>query len=104
MCTCLDERIWLRLCLELAARRIVQLEAQAQRGTGAIIDVTATRKDTPMELPIPPDGQSVVPNDRTAYLQVGWRGQSGTVYAMDDEAGVRSEPAGFAPLWLEVTE
>jgi crotonobetainyl-CoA:carnitine CoA-transferase CaiB-like acyl-CoA transferase len=47
MCTCLDERMWLRLCLELAARRIVQLETAAQRGTARIIDVTATRKDTP---------------------------------------------------------
>jgi hypothetical protein len=39
--------MWLRLCLELAARRIVQLETAAQRGTARIIDVTATRKDTP---------------------------------------------------------
>jgi hypothetical protein len=31
--------------------------------------------------------------------QVGWLGQTGAVYALDDEAGVRTEPGGFSPLY-----
>ncbi len=32
VCTCLDARMWLRLLVELQARRIAELEADAQRG------------------------------------------------------------------------
>lgn len=31
--------------------------------------------------------------------QVGWIGQSGRVYGLHDEAGLRSEPGSFSPLY-----
>lgn len=31
--------------------------------------------------------------------QVGWMGQTGRVYALDDETGIRTEPGGFSPLY-----
>ncbi len=31
--------------------------------------------------------------------QVGWLGQSGKVYALDDEAGLKTEPGGYGPLY-----
>lgn len=32
MCTCIDELMWVRLLVELQAKRIVELERQVQKG------------------------------------------------------------------------
>lgn len=38
-----------------------------------------------------------------AMRQVGWLGQTGNVYAYDEEATAREqEPGGYSPLYLEI--
>lgn len=39
VCTCLDRRMWLELALELAARRIVELEAAVQRRKPEVLTI-----------------------------------------------------------------
>lgn len=39
-------------------------------------------------------------DETQVWRQVGWIGQTGRVYGLDDEAGVRSEPGSFMPLWI----
>ena len=39
VCTCLDELMWLRLLVELQARRITQLEEQAQHGVASVLTI-----------------------------------------------------------------
>ena len=42
---------------------------------------------------------------RQLWRQVGWAGLSnGRAYALDDETGVREDPAGFAPLWVLIDD
>lgn len=41
--------------------------------------------------------------DGLTFGQVGWIGQTGTVYGLDVDPG-EHEPGGFAPLWLEIGE
>lgn len=43
VCTCVDELMWLRLLVELQARRLVQLEATAQAGEPQTIDIGGAR-------------------------------------------------------------
>lgn len=45
MCKCLDKLMWMRLTLEGMARRVAELEAEAQRGQPRLIDVWQDRKD-----------------------------------------------------------
>jgi hypothetical protein len=40
VCTCLDELMWLRLLVELQARRIAQLEHAAQQHPPQLLDFT----------------------------------------------------------------
>lgn len=45
MCGCLDLLMWTRLLVELQARRIVELEACAQRGAVTMIDPGVRESD-----------------------------------------------------------
>lgn len=43
VCTCLDELMWVRLLVELQARRIAELEAAAQAGRPQLIEPRGRR-------------------------------------------------------------
>jgi len=44
VCTCLDELMWLRLLVELQARRIAQLEEHAQRHAPKVLVIGASQQ------------------------------------------------------------
>jgi hypothetical protein len=44
-----------------------------------------------------------LPRDSDAVMaQVGWIGQSGYVYALDDQPRDAREPGGYSPLYIQI--
>ncbi len=41
-------------------------------------------------------------DDERVMAQVGWIGQTGEVYAPDDQPMDSREPGGFSPLWMAI--
>lgn len=41
--------------------------------------------------------------DGATFAQVGWLGQTGAVYGLDDKPG-QSERGGFFPLYIEIDD
>lgn len=47
-------------------------------------------------------GPRLAHNSKAVMSQVGWLGHTGSVYALDDVPRDRREPAGYAPLYLQI--
>ena len=47
-------------------------------------------------------GRTIPRNPGLALNHVGWLGQSGTVYALDDEPHGPREPGSYAPLLMQI--
>ena len=61
----------------------------------------ANRPMGPVRLPMHV-GRSVARGSEVALSQVGWLGQTGTVYALDDEPRDCREPGSYAPLLIQI--
>ena len=47
-------------------------------------------------------GNPLPHDDKHAMAQVGWIGQTGNVYGLDDQPYDSREPGGFSPLYIAV--
>lgn len=47
-------------------------------------------------------GRTLPATDRPVMRQVGWLGQTGAVYELDDEPNDGREPGSYGPLYVQI--